>query len=64
MQPFALPGAALLQEIESEGRIPASMVNAWFWNTLVIPHEIWALLLLSLLLLYAVSLSRSGMKLA
>ncbi len=59
MLPFAVPGAAFLQELASEGRIPASMVSAWWWNTLVMPHEIWAILLLSVLLLYAVSRSRS-----
>jgi Glycosyltransferase family 87 len=59
MLPFAIPGAVLLQTLADDGRIPGSMATAWWWNTLVMPHEIWALLLLSLLLLHAVSLSRS-----
>lgn len=60
MLPFVIPGAVLLQTLASEGRIPDSMANAWWWNTLVMPHEIWALLLLSVLLLFAASRNLSN----
>jgi Glycosyltransferase family 87 len=51
MLPFAIPGSALLQQLEAANRVPVGLVNRWWWNTLVMPHETWCLLLLSILLL-------------
>lgn len=53
MVPFLFPGAAVLQQLESNGRIPESWVSSWWWEGLVMPHQTWFLLLLALVLLYA-----------
>lgn len=50
--PFALPGPAVLQHLVEIGRIPQAFANGWWWNNLIMPHQIWALLCLSILLLY------------
>ncbi len=50
--PFLVPGPTLLSDLALRGRIPASIVNGWWWDTIVLPHEIWALILLAVLLLY------------
>lgn len=51
--PFLVPGAALLQQMASQGRIPAAWTQSWYWDRVVMPHQTWLLLLLSLVLLYA-----------
>jgi len=53
MAPFLVPGAALLQQHASSGRIPEAVRQTWWWNAVVMPHETWALLLLCLILLHA-----------
>jgi hypothetical protein len=50
--PFLVPGASLLDQLVLQGRIPAVVVDGWWWNAVVMTHQVWALLLLSLLLLY------------
>ena len=50
--PFLVPGPAVLTELASTGRIPSFLVNGWWWNTVVLPHEVWDLILLTFLLLY------------
>jgi hypothetical protein len=53
--PFLLPGGTMLQVLQSEKRIPASVSNAWWWHLVVLPHEVWALIALSFVLLYAMT---------
>jgi hypothetical protein len=53
--PFLLPGPSLLQRLAAEGKIPFAITNGWWWNTVVMPHQIWALLLLCILLLWAMA---------
>jgi hypothetical protein len=48
--PFLVPGAVLLSE--AAGRLPSTITSSWWWNTLLLPHEVWALILLTVLLLY------------
>ncbi len=52
MTPFLIPGGTLLETMEVSGRIPAWLANRWWWQTFVMAHEVWMLLLLSLLLLW------------
>ena len=62
MAPFLLPGAALLQEAVRQRRIPESWTHTWWWDRVVMPHETWLLLLLSVTLLYGMILqARSPM---
>ncbi|MFZ1006072.1 MAG: glycosyltransferase family 87 protein [Candidatus Sulfotelmatobacter sp.] len=56
MAPFLIPGGTILQTMQTNGRIPSSLSGRWWWNTIVMPHEIWALFFLSLLLLYEMAL--------
>lgn len=50
---FLVPGGSMLQKFEVDGRIPSSVLLSWWWNMLVMPHQVWALLLLSGVLLCA-----------
>ena len=60
MVPFLVPGTAFLQQLARQGRIPAAWTHYWWWDRVVMPHETWALLLLSLVLLYGMNLEMSG----
>jgi hypothetical protein len=51
--PFLLPGATILQQLESSHRISSSIAQSRWWNVVVMPHETWVLLVLALVLLYA-----------
>jgi hypothetical protein len=57
MTPFLVPGAAFLQQLAAKGRIPYSSMNSWVWNCLIMPHETWALLALTVVLLYGIRAS-------
>jgi hypothetical protein len=52
MVPFLLPGGSLLETLQTKGHIPDTLMNRWWWNTIVMPHQVWALLFLSLVFLY------------
>ncbi|HEY1660120.1 MAG TPA: glycosyltransferase family 87 protein [Candidatus Sulfotelmatobacter sp.] len=56
--PFLVPGGTALQTLQENGRIPASLAGRAWWQAFVMAHEIWALLLLSLLLLGAMFAQR------
>jgi hypothetical protein len=58
MLPFLIPGGTLLETMQAGGRIPSTLTTRWWWEGIVMPHEIWALLLLSILLLYEIAVSR------
>jgi hypothetical protein len=51
--PFLAPGAVFLSEVAS--RLPLSVTSSWWWNTVLLPHEVWALILLTVLLLYSMA---------
>jgi hypothetical protein len=53
MAPFLLPGGTILQTLQENGRLPASLVDRAWWQAFVMAHQAWVLLLLSLLLLGA-----------
>jgi hypothetical protein len=56
MIPFLAPGSAFLQQLSGHTRVPAVVTHSWWWNCVVMPHETWVLLLLSLVLLYGMTL--------
>jgi Glycosyltransferase family 87 len=56
--PFFLPGASLLATLAASGQVSSYVLSSWWWNVLLLPHEAWAILGLSLALLYAMSLAR------
>ena len=54
--PFFIPGAALLDRLAQGRRLPAAVLDGWWWNAVVMPHEVWDILFISILLLYFMSL--------
>jgi Glycosyltransferase family 87 len=58
MIPFLAPGTAFLQQLAAHGRVPDAVINAWWWDRVVMSHETWTLLLLCLVLLYGIKLSQ------
>jgi hypothetical protein len=59
MVPFLIPGGTILQTMQTNGRIPSTLSERWWWDTIVMPHEIWALFFLSLVLLYEMAVQRN-----
>jgi Glycosyltransferase family 87 len=57
---FLMPGGTLLEVFQAEQRISPAVSGSWWWTTLVMPHQIWALLALSLTLLHAMAGRRSN----
>jgi len=55
MAPFLLPGPMLLQALVDKKIIPESMANGWWWDKILMPHQTWLLLILSVVLLHAFS---------
>jgi hypothetical protein len=51
--PFAVPGAWALEKLQNEGRLPAALTGKWWWVPVALGHEIWAILLLAVLLVAA-----------
>ncbi len=51
MIPFLIPGGTLLETMEIGGRIPAGLTRHWWCDGFVMPHQVWALLFLGILLL-------------
>jgi hypothetical protein len=49
--PFLVPGAVFLATLTQAGRIPTALSSQWWWTTLVLSHEAWDLILLSVVLL-------------
>jgi hypothetical protein len=54
---FLVPGAAWLAWLMRRGALPTSLINHWWWETLVMPHQVWALTVIVLLLSYALHVS-------
>ena len=53
--PFLFPGAAMLVILAERGVLPASITTGWWWNTVLIPHQVWAVLCISVMLLFAMA---------
>jgi hypothetical protein len=51
--PFLAPGGTWLEMQAGAGRIPDALTHAWWWHALVMPHQVWALLVMSTTLLLA-----------
>jgi MFS family permease len=58
MLPFLVPGGSALELFQLRGQIPEGFVHSWYWTRFVMPHQIWFLLLLSLLLLWRMASER------
>jgi hypothetical protein len=53
--PFLVSGPAVLSELGRMGRIAPSIARSGWWNVIVIPHEVWSLICLAIVLLYFTS---------
>ena len=53
VMPFLAPGGTWLELQAGAGRIPQAVTQAWWWNALVMPHQVWALLVMATALLLA-----------
>ncbi len=51
MLPFLIPGGTLLETMQIAGSVPRALTSHWWWEALVMPHQVWALVFMSLLLL-------------
>ena len=49
--PFLFPGQTMLVELTRSGRLTSVVTNSWWWNGIVLPHQVWMLFLLTILLL-------------
>ena len=58
--PFLFPGSAYLQGLALHGRVAPSLKDSAVWNSVIMPHESWVLLLLCIVLLSAIFLSQSS----
>jgi hypothetical protein len=58
--PFLAPGGSALEQLQVRGQIPQAIVHSWYWTCIVMPHQIWFLLLLSLLLLWRMAVGGTG----
>ena len=54
---FLIPGGSLLERFRGTDHAD-SIQHSWWWTCFVMPHQVWALLVLSVLLLYAMRKSR------
>jgi hypothetical protein len=51
MLPFLVPGGSALEQLQVRGQIPEAIANSWYWTCIVMPHQVWLLVGLGLLLL-------------
>jgi glycosyl transferase family 87 len=49
---FLVPGGSALQSLQQGGHF-ATLQHTWWWNAIVMPHQVWTLFLLGLILLQA-----------
>lgn len=52
---FMVPGGSMLETLKNRGLINSFLSNTDWWNGLVMAHAVWALVLLTLVLLYEMS---------
>ena len=62
MLPFLIPGGTLLETMQIAGRIPRALTNHWWWEAVVMPHQVWALLFLSIVLLREMGTDGAGFR--
>jgi hypothetical protein len=55
--PFLVAGAALLHTLGASGNVPSWVVDSWWWQGVVVPHQIWLLLGLAVVLTAALATS-------
>jgi hypothetical protein len=56
--PFLVPGGTALEQFQLRGWVPEAIAHSWYWTAIVMPHQIWFLLFLSLVLLRQMAVGR------
>jgi hypothetical protein len=57
--PFLIPGPALLLELDKRGYISSALANSLFWQAVILPHQVWLLVILSCLLIFIMHRKKS-----
>jgi hypothetical protein len=55
--PFLLPGPAMLYVLGDRGGVPGWVVDSWWWQGIILPHQVW--LVLGLAVVLTAALARS-----
>lgn len=58
MVPFLIPGGTLLETLEVNGRIPATLAHRAWWEAFIMAHQVWFLLALSVVLVCQMGIGR------
>ena len=58
--PFLVPGGSALEQLQANRQIPEAISQSWYWTAIMMPHQIWFLLLLSVLLLGRMAVRPQG----
>ena len=53
---FLIPGSSILERMVSDGHVALRVLSSWWWRHVLMPHEAWALLLIVIALLAAMSI--------
>ncbi len=53
--PFLVPGGSALEQWWLSGEISPMITQSWWWTSIVMPHQIWSLLLMSVVFLWALN---------
>jgi hypothetical protein len=51
--PFLVPGGTVLEQMQLRGYVSAAVRDSWWWNATVMPHQVWLLVILTVVLLEA-----------
>jgi hypothetical protein len=57
--PFLVPGPAMLHQLVLWNHLPESFKDNWWWHSVIMPHQVWVLALLSVCLVYALTQTRT-----
>jgi hypothetical protein len=49
--PFLVPGGTALERLQASAVVSPVISHSWYWGCMVMPHQVWCLLFLSMLLL-------------
>jgi hypothetical protein len=58
---FLVPGGSMLEQLQHTSHLVA-LQHSWWWTHIVMPHQVWALLFLSVLLLVAMRTSAGSVR--
>lgn len=58
---FLVPGGSALEQLQHTKHLVV-LQHSWWWTHIVMPHQVWALLFLSVLLLMAMRISAANMR--